>query len=177
MAQVTDGILWIPESVLSKVTGVARSSLQSWDTDGLIERPRSGAFRKLHVVETLICRTVRAELSLNATRSGMQRLRQEWLESIVDRVRDPKEIAFVDLAINTTESFFEISFSERELLLAVRDPQGARTSVVAPLGDTLAKAMQVFENEANRGSPPSVRRRGRPAKEELIADVVQFRGG
>ncbi len=176
MTRVADGILWVPESALSKITGVARSSLQSWDSDGIIDRPSSGAFRKLHVVEALICKTVRAELSLNATRNGMQRLRQDQLESIVERVRDPRKVAFVDLVVNTTESAFEACFSQRELLRAVRDPRRSRTSVVTPLGQVFADAMQVFENEANRGSPPSVRKRGRPSKDEQIARVIPLRG-
>jgi hypothetical protein len=176
MAQITDGIMWIHESTLVKLADLARSTYQTWDSEDLVQRPDSGAFRKLHLVEALICKTARPELSLNATRNGMHRLRGDLLEQVVDRVRDPRKVAFLDLVVNKNESAFELCLSDREVAQAVRDPRGSRTCVITPLGQVFADAMRVFENEANRGAPPSVRKRGRPPKDKL-ASVIPLRGG
>lgn len=176
MAGVADGILWIHELTLVRLLDLARSTYQTWSAEGLIRRPDSGAFTKVHLVEAVICRSARLELSVNATRNGMDRLREEVLEHVVDAVREPDKMAFVDLVVNKNASSFELCLSARELTRAVRDPRGSRTCVITPLGQLLAEAMQGFENEANRGSPPSRRRRGRPPKEHS-ASVIPLRGG
>jgi len=174
MKQATDEIGWIYESTLAKLADVPRSTLQTWDTEDLVQRAESGACTKLHVVEAIICRTARAHLSINATRNGMHRMREDHgLENIVDLVRDPRKVAFVDLVVNKDQSAFTLCLTEDEVVEAVRDPLRPRLSLVAPVGQMLADAMTVFDNEANRGAPPSARRRGRPPK----AAVIPLRGG
>lgn len=174
MAQAADGMGWIHESTLARLVEVPRSTYQTWDSEDLVRRPESGAFTKLHVVEALLCRTARSHLSVNATRNGMHRVRADnGLERVVDLVRDPRDIAFIDLIVNKDQSAFELCSSEREIVQAVRDALRPRLSLVAPLGQVFADAMTVFENEANRGAPPNVRKRGRPPK----ASVIPLRGG
>lgn len=172
MAHTADDMGWIHESTLARLVDVPRSTYQTWDNEDLVRRPDSGAFTKLHVVEALICRTARGHLSINATRNGMHRVRQDHrLERIVDLVREPQNVAFIDLVVNKDASAFTLCLNEDEVLQAVRDPLRARLSLVAPLGQVLADAMTVFDNEANRGAPPSARKRGRPPK------VIPLRGG
>jgi hypothetical protein len=174
MGQVADDMGWIFESTLAKLVEVPRSTYQTWDREGLVQRPETGAFAKLHVVEAILCRTARAHLSINATRNGMRRVREDpGLGHVVDLVRDPRKVAFVDLVVNKDQSAFALCLSEREVVEAVRDPVRPRLSVVAPLGQMFADAMTVFNNEANPGAAPNARRRGRPPK----ASVIPLRGG
>jgi len=165
---------WIYEATLAKLVDVPRSTYQSWDSEDLVQRADSGACTKLHVVEALICRTARAHLSINATRNGMHKVREDHgLEQIVDLVRDPKKVAFIDLVVNKDQSAFTLCLTEREVIQEVRDPLRPRLSLVAPLGRMFADAMTVFDNEANHGPQPSARKRGRPPK----AAVIRLRGG
>jgi hypothetical protein len=177
MAQVADGILWIHESTLVKLADIPRSTYQTWDAELLVRRPASGAFSRLQVVEAIVCRAARAQLSLNATRNAMDRVRDDSvLGGVVDLVRDPRKVAFVDLVVNKDDSDFKLCFSEREVLEAVRNPQGPCSCVVTILGRVFADAMKAFDNEASRGRPPSIRKRGRPPKEKS-ASVIPLRGG
>ncbi len=177
MTAASDGMMWVPEVTLAGIVGVPRSTYLSWDKEGLVRRPASGACTEIHVVEGIICRHARAQLSVNATRTGMHRLREpEALERIVDLVRDPETLAVVDLVVNKDRSAMQLCLSARELARAVRDPHGPRESVVVPLGPPLAAAMEVFRNEANRGVAPTARRRGRPAK-GAAAPVIRLKGG
>jgi hypothetical protein len=177
MTQVADGILWIYESTLVKVAGIARSTYQTWDAELLVRRPASGAFNRLQLVEAIVCKAARAQLSLNATRNAMDRVRDGGiLEDVVDLLRSPRKVAFVDLVVNKDDSEFTLCFSEREVLEAVRNPQGPCSCVVTILGRVLTDAMKTFDNEANRGRPPSIRKRGRPPKEKS-ASVIPLRGG
>ena len=81
MSSVADGFLWAPESTFTRVVGVPRSTYHTWGSERLVMPPESGGFTKLHVVEAAICKEARRELSVNATRSGMDRVREDALHA------------------------------------------------------------------------------------------------
>jgi hypothetical protein len=176
MASVADGMLWTPELPFARIIAVPRSTYQTWDARGLVQRPASRSFTKRHVVEALICKAARDELSLNATRMGMDRLRDGLLDDVLRRVRDPQKVAPIDLVVNKSNSTFDICATPRELARAVRDPRGPRTCVVTPLGNVFANTLGAFEKEANRGAAPSVSKLGRPPKSAL-GSVTRLTGG
>ena len=163
MAAGSDGLRWVRETCLVSLVDVPRSTYASWAAEGLLERPDSGAYTETHVVEALLLHAVRARLPLAAARNAARRLRSDGLVAeITDRFREPTASAHLDLVIESDIGAVSVCFDDADLLQAVRHPTRPRTFTVVPLADDIARAMTGFDNNAERGSPPTKRSRGRP---------------
>lgn len=162
----SDGLLWVRELRLVSLVDVSRSTYQSWDTEGLLSRPATGAYTQTHVVEALVAGALRTRLPLTAARNAMNQARAEGLVAeATDRFRTSSPDAYLDLVIDPQIADVVFCFDEAALLHAVREPRLPRTLCIVPLAEALTRAMTGFHNNATSGPIPSKRTRGRPRSE------------
>jgi DNA-binding transcriptional MerR regulator len=163
-----DRLGWVTEMRVARLAGVPRSTLSSWERDSLFEPPSNKAFRARHLVLIVIISALRGELTLNATRQAVSRLRlAKQLDDLVDRGLAIGDGGRFDLVIEPDTAAVVACFDDASLLAAIRDDEKPRTSIVIPLGAVLTRALFGFDSYAERGPAPKQVQRGRPRSARL----------
>jgi DNA-binding transcriptional MerR regulator len=154
---------WVAEQRLLILVDLARSTLQSWIKERLLEPSDRGVFSENEVLEILLVAALRELFPLAETRSLWRNLRRdgkvgEYLQLSRLLTSDQQRL---DLVVEPATGRVTFAPNTRSLLAAVRDDQRPRTVHIVPMGSRILDARSGFDSFASTEPRPTTRR-GRP---------------
>lgn len=164
---------WLPESKVTKVCGLPRSTLRSWKASGL-SLAVSPAYDLKAVVVLVVLATTRDFLSPKEMVAAWRALAKKGLDDqVVSAARRLEKQDRFDVVIDLKYESLQFVQSDSQLRDAVRQSDDPRPMVVVDVAGSVFRAVEYFNTHANRTAPPTRKKPGRPASAER--KVVQLR--
>jgi hypothetical protein len=166
-----DDIEWVSEARMFSLSGLPRSTFQSWIKAGLDIQDPGGAYSLDDVLEIALLVQARRYLGLEELVSGWRQLtRSGAANAIVAAARGMQQGEQLDLVIEPDHAAIVAARNNEELIAAVRHPGAPRPVVVLTVSEEIQLVKEAFARLAKTAPRPTEKSRGRPRRQG--ADVT-----
>lgn len=176
MQHAPDDLSWVGETRVPSLTGVARTTFQSWTRAGIVDQDPGGAYGEGAVLEIALVGALREHFSVDELATRWSRLRSQGdVNRFLARARQLDSSERFDLVVEPELGGISVAADDEALVRAVRHEHAPRAVVVIPMAERLTSVRDSFRGWSTTAKRPTQRKRGRPARRR--ADLKPVRGG